>query len=1396
MPAWKNRDASRRRQERFDVHEPHGGHLRDALERTAPRRPSRAELNRVERLTRTATALGPERAGSYGGDEDLDAVAGELDRLLAARERGGADKKNTRGEQKRRSRTRRPSAGKPRRAEKARGERLSDVLGALDRLDQKVQGFADVDETDDHLNAYAPGPEEGYEDDRESHYGRDPYAEEQAYDGHPDDQYEPLVEDEYDDHADDYPEYETYHEPVSRQHRQPPLRRRTAAQVPHNASMDLYKDLGRRIEALRKPQQEAFHQVRQELGSLRDALGGYTRGTGEKVNRQNAELRRLSDMIERLQADRKGDLLAKEMRKEIADLKAMVARTNVEGSLHTLEHGYAHILQRLDELSRATVDPKALRGLATRLTEIEDAFAALPRGEHIVLLEDRISDIAARMEELLARKSHEEIEPLRTELQNLRHYVEQIDIGAMVEGIDDRMRFVSGRLDDLEELARGQQGLDSRLSAMEERMPAPDTLSRLQGRLEDIVGMMSDERASADVSADMSRVDSRLDEIVGRLDRIEQAPPPAIDDSAFSALSQRLDAITNKIDAIEKQASKPVVMPAPAAKQGSDADSKLLSQMQARLNVLSEQLEQPRDTVTTSDLDKLREEIGAMRASVPGPASTEVLEQRIQDLAQAVERGGDNLDDQRFEQLGAKVAALAEQLETSSQGSAEMEHVATALGRIETGLEDTRRDVVEIAQNAAREAIAGHAAGGSQQYDQVIQGLQSDLRRLLDTAEGSEERNRNTFDGMRAVLGSLTERLEKIERTEAAAAKPSAAFMAAQVEAERDLAVPETGSYAFAEPVPSRPADDFVARERPVQDRPAERIRDRKADFIAAARRAAQAASQEAEQLEAEAGAGGDDDTSGRSGSRMGWLRNALNRGKKAPKAAEEDAAEPEMPVAEEPVVELDDSSTVLPGDRPAPDETTSSGGRRKRALMFAAAAVILALGAVTVFRMVSSPAPISDQVAVANEKPENTLPHAADAGRDQPVAGSGLNQSGAEVPSATPPDPVKSSPQAADTGPASVPPSSVATAPSASHPPVVADGPAAPQPVLEAASNRSADNNTDLAFAPPADVSSSFGSEVTQPGSNFATDAPGSDASAIPANLVSNLPPEEVGTMALRSAAASGNPAAEFLVGVKYTEGNGIPADLAEAAKWYQKAAAKGLAPAQYRLASLYEKGRGVEKDLEKAKSWYIKAAEAGNPKAMHNLAVLYAEGAGGSPDFAKAAKWFEDAANYGVKDSLFNLGILYARGLGVQKDLAASYKWFAIAAEQGDRDAAKKRDDVANSMDQATLASARLAVENFKLKAPDPAASKVATDPEWADAGVGATNASVPLGTAIDYTSMVMKAQTQLNVLGFDTGKPDGQMGPKTRSAIKAFQRSVGLDETGVVDAELLKELESQSI
>jgi localization factor PodJL len=288
------------------------------------------------------------------------------------------------------------------------------------------------------------------------------------------------------------------------------------------------------------------------------------------------------------------------------------------------------------------------------------------------------------------------------------------------------------------------------------------------------------------------------------------------------------------------------------------------------------------------------------------------------------------------------------------------------------------------------------------------------------------------------------------------------------------------------------------------------------------------------------------------------------------------------------------------------------------------------------------------------------------------------------------------------------------------------------------------------------------------------------------PTAKASDLPPAEAGPVALREAAASGDPKAMFEIGSRYAEGRGVTKDLAQAATYYTKAADAGFAPAQFRIGSFHEKGLGVERDASKAKTFYQMAAEQGNASAMHNLAVLYAMGAAGPADNDSAAEWFVKAAEFGIKDSQYNLGILAAKGLGVKQSLEDSYKWFALAAKAGDKDAASKRDEIANAMRPEQLAKARAAADLWKAKAPDANSNGIEIPESWRESQ-GQT-------AGIDKADMkkaVRNIQLILAKSGYDVGTPDGVMGGKTKKAIAAYQAANGMKATGEVDEELVKSL-----
>lgn len=60
---------------------------------------------------------------------------------------------------------------------------------------------------------------------------------------------------------------------------------------------------------------------------------------------------------------------------------------------------------------------------------------------------------------------------------------------------------------------------------------------------------------------------------------------------------------------------------------------------------------------------------------------------------------------------------------------------------------------------------------------------------------------------------------------------------------------------------------------------------------------------------------------------------------------------------------------------------------------------------------------------------------------------------------------------------------------------------------------------------------------------------------------------------------------------------------------------------------------------------------------------------------------------------------------------------------------------------------------------------------------------------------SATVKQAQQALRQMGHDAGPADGQWGPKTQSAVKAFQQSKGIEASGRLDARTLGELNLQA-
>ena len=120
-----------------------------------------------------------------------------------------------------------------------------------------------------------------------------------------------------------------------------------------------------------------------------------------------------------------------------------------------------------------------------------------------------------------------------------------------------------------------------------------------------------------------------------------------------------------------------------------------------------------------------------------------------------------------------------------------------------------------------------------------------------------------------------------------------------------------------------------------------------------------------------------------------------------------------------------------------------------------------------------------------------------------------------------------------------------------------------------------------------------------------------------------------------LDRAAKLGLAPAQFRLGGLYEKGIGVKKNLATARDFYRAAADKGHGKAMHNLAVLYAEGVDGAADYRTAAQWFRKAADRGITDSQYNLGILYARGIGVERNFAESYKWFVLAADRGDKDA-----------------------------------------------------------------------------------------------------------------------------------------------------------------
>lgn len=94
------------------------------------------------------------------------------------------------------------------------------------------------------------------------------------------------------------------------------------------------------------------------------------------------------------------------------------------------------------------------------------------------------------------------------------------------------------------------------------------------------------------------------------------------------------------------------------------------------------------------------------------------------------------------------------------------------------------------------------------------------------------------------------------------------------------------------------------------------------------------------------------------------------------------------------------------------------------------------------------------------------------------------------------------------------------------------------------------------------------------------------------------------------KSQAEKGDQLAQFNLGNRYLQGDGVLKDDVNAIAWYRKSAEQGNADAQVNLGACYSNGIGLPRDPAQGMMWYRKAAEKGHAPGQYNLGQSYAVG------------------------------------------------------------------------------------------------------------------------------------------------------------------------------------------
>ena len=542
-------------------------------------------------------------------------------------------------------------------------------------------------------------------------------------------------------------------------------------------------------------------------------------------DRRDDSAMRLQDIARQL-----AELAQKERRSAAQPLAAPHRREADEEAL-------ARVLERIDDNERQTVE--AFTAVNERLALLGQQIATLPRAE-----------ISGRPEDVPGYSA------LETAIRNV---VEHIEVSE--RRTRDSLKAMQDRLAELADQAARQPpaddaprtgpvlaALEARVSELSNRLMRAETLMQaglpepVRREFTQIAERIEGVRTSAEqmvkqaqgAAAGVARSEMR---------EIENRVLAMLQETQVSAIAQRqggpdLDKLRGEVGGLTRR------MDEIKANAATERD---LNQLRLAVEHLSSRVAQGPDLRPLAEMDRRIGELGRrldqVAATAGGAGQISDIEDRMAELGQRLEEAmRQQGDPNAMALLERNLAAIDERVGRTESQLANIETMEQAIRQLYGSLENSRETSARAAEEAAVRAVdrvlGSGASMGAMGPSPELRALEDGLRAVRESAAGAERRNQETLAAVHETLSHIVEKIAEIESAGRPAASPSSrAFEAAP------SAVPDPGPQNPVEEPASPEPQPAPGGSAPLSTGD---------DFIAAARRAAQAAATRPSALRAE----------------------------------------------------------------------------------------------------------------------------------------------------------------------------------------------------------------------------------------------------------------------------------------------------------------------------------------------------------------------------------------------------------------------------------------------------------------------------------------------------------------------------------------------------------------